>query len=119
MSTFDKFKWKPDLGALPTRTPIVSVVSFGDGYELRVGESLNRVKSSWDLTFTRPADEIVEIDEFLTSKAGVEAFSWETPIKNKNGYVTGVFVCREWQGPAQTEPVLYTLTDKFEQVFES
>lgn len=119
MASFPRFTWKPDLGALPSRKSIASVVSFGDGYELRVGESLNRVKSSWDLTFTRPAEEIMEIDNFLTERAGVEAFVWQTPIKKEDGYVDATFVCREWQGPSQQELGLYTLTATFEQVFES
>lgn len=114
MSSFPEFKWRPDLGAYPTRSPIVQKVSFGDGYELRVSESLNRVKSNWEVTFTRDAAECLEIDKFLTERAGLEAFRWNTPLNEER-----IFVCRQWRGPSQQELGLYVISAEFEEVFES
>lgn len=119
MASLPEFTWIPDLGALPTRTPIVSQIKFGDGYELRVGESLNRVRTSWELTFTRPAEEIIAIDDFLTARGGLEAFRWKTPIKKDGAYVERSFVCREWQGPSQQERGLYVISATFDEVFEN
>ena len=114
MASLPEFTWLPVLGAAPTRRPIVNIVSFGDGYELRVGESLNRVKTSWDLTFTYPVQTILEIDAFLTARGGIEAFRWKDTLGKESSYV-----CREWDGPTQQVEGLYTITATFEEVFES
>lgn len=111
--THPVFSWKPDLGAQPTNTPLVQKVSFGDGYEQRVGESLNRVRHDWDVTFTKSKDEAFAIRDFLEARGGLESFSWTTTIGE-----TRVFVCREWQGPSQQYRGLYVITAKFEEVFE-
>lgn len=112
--TLPEFTWRPDLGAQSTNTPLVQKVSFGDGYEQRVGESLNRVRHDWDLTFTRDIEEILAIRDFLEARAGLEAFSWTTTIGE-----TKAFVCREWQGPSQQYRGVYVITAKFEEVFEA
>lgn len=109
-----EFTWKPDLGATPTNTGLVTKVSFGDGYELRVGESLNRVRQDWEVTFSRDVNEALEISDFLIARGGLEAFSWETPIGQ-----TKTFVCREWNGPTQQYRGVYVITAKFEEVFEA
>lgn len=114
MASFPIFEWKPDLGAAPSSKPLVSAVSFGDGYELRVGESLNRVKTTWTLTFTRTAQEALKIRQFLMDRAGLESFQWTDPLNQTN-----IYVCREWQGPVQQQKGLYTISANFEQVFES
>lgn len=114
MASFPEFTWKADLGAALSSKSLVTSVSFGDGYEQRVGESLNRIKDSWQLTFSRPAKEILEIRAFLKDRAGLESFQWTTPLGE-----TQNFVCREWTGPTQQELGLYVITATFEQVFES
>lgn len=114
MASFPVFKWKPDLGASPTSKPLVSAVGFGDGYEQRIAESLNRVKTSWTLVFTRPIKEALEIQEFLMDRAGIECFTWTDTLGQTNQYV-----CREWQGPSQQYKGLYVINATFEQVFES
>lgn len=114
MASFPIFEWKPDLGAAPTSKPLVTAVSFGDGYEQRVGESLNRVKTTWTLVFTRPIKEALEIRQFLIDRAGLESFQWTDTLGQ-----TAHYVCREWQGPTQQQRGLYTITANFEQVFET
>lgn len=111
---FPEFKWIPDLGVSVSSKPLVSVVSFGDGYELRVAESLNRVKKSYDLTFTKPLSEAREIIAFLEEMGGLSAFRWTSPTD-----VTVMVVCREWNGPNQEVKGLYTVKATFEEVFES
>lgn len=113
-TTFPEFKWRPDLGATPTVTPMVTQVKFGDGYELRVAESLNRTKTSWTLTFTRTLQECSEIHEFLLARAGLEAFQWTDTLGR-----TATYVCREWQGPVQQYRGVYVVSATFEEVFES
>lgn len=114
MTTMPEFKWLPDLGAAPTSTPLVTVVQFGDGYENRVSESLNRVKTSWEVVFTRPYAEIIEIYKFLQERAGVEGFNWTDPLGFNRSYV-----CREWNGPSQQMKGVYVLTATFEEIFEN
>lgn len=113
MASVPHFKWKPDLGAMPSYKPLVTPVSFGDGYELRVGQSLNRVKSAWNLTFSRTVKECLEIRDFLIERGGLESFTWTTPVGE-----TFRYVCREWQGPSQQMAGVYVITATFEQVFE-
>lgn len=112
--TLPEFTWLPDLGANPTSTSLVQKVSFGDGYEMRVGESINRVREDWDLTFTKDLTEALAIRDFLKARGGLESFSWTTTVGD-----TKAFVCREWQGPSQQYKGLYVITAKFEEVFEA
>ena len=114
MASIPVFKWKPDLGASPVTKPNVSVVSFGDSYELRVAESLNRSKTTWTLSFTATAKQILEIRDFLVDRGGLESFSWTNPLGDTNHYV-----CREWTGPLQQQSGVYNISANFEQVFES
>ena len=46
--------------------PNVTVLNFGDDYEQRQAQGLNRIKEEWSLTFTRSYNEINAIDDFLT-----------------------------------------------------
>lgn len=114
MATLPEFKWLPNLGATSKHTPLVSTVSFGDGYELRVGQSVNRIKSSWDVEFSRPLQEIVEIKKFLEARGGLESFRWTDPIGESKAYV-----CREWNGPTQQHKGVYVISCTFEEVFEN
>lgn len=114
MTTLPNFKWLPDLGATPTYQPLVTTVNFGDGYEVRVSESLNRTKRAWDVTFSRPLDEIREINQFLLARGGKEPFRWDGTIGE-----TGAYVCRSWTGPSQQYKGVYVISAQFEEVFES
>ena len=114
MASFPVFEWKADLGAERSSQPLVSNVSFGDGYEYRVSESLNRVRVSYSVNFTRPAKEIMEIENFLVDRAGSESFKWLDPLGTER-----TWVCREWTGPTQQAQGVYVLSATFEEVFES
>lgn len=114
MASFPVFTWKPDLGAAPSTRPLVNTVSFGDGYEQRTAQSLNRNKLSWSLVFTRPLQEALEIQQFLEDRSGLESFTWTDTLGRTNQYV-----CRQWDGPSQQYRGLYVINATFEQVFES
>ena len=94
--------------------PLVSQVAFGDGYELRVSESLNRVKTGYNVLFSRTCDEALEIQKFLMDRAGIEAFKWTTPL----GETDKLWVCRQWSGPTQQARGVYVVSATFEEVFE-
>lgn len=113
MATFPVFEWKPDLGAERTSEPLVSVVSFGDGYEQRVSQTLNRVKHGYTVTFTRTSTEALEIANFLEDRGGVESFEWVDPLGE-----TRTWVCRKWNGPTQQARGVYVIEASFEEVFE-
>ena len=112
-SSFPIFEWKPDLGAERTSEPLATTVSFGDGYELRVGQSLNRVKHGYTVTFTRTAQEALQIASFLEDRAGLECFEWTDPLGE-----TRSWVCRKWNGPTQQARGVYVIEANFEEVFE-
>nr|DAM63265.1 MAG TPA: minor tail protein [Caudoviricetes sp.] len=114
MASIPIFSWKADLGAERSSQPLVTAVSFGDGYELRVAESLNRIRVSYNLNFTRPAKEIMEIESFLVDRGGSELFKWVDPLGQDH-----TWVCREWSGPTQQAQGLYVLSATFIEVFEA
>lgn len=113
MATFPVFEWKPDLGAERTSEPLVTTVSFGDGYEQRVGQTINRVKHGYTVTFTRTAEEALKISAFLEDRGGLESFKWTDPLGEDH-----IWVCRKWTGPSQQARGVYVIEATFEEVFE-
>lgn len=108
------FTWSPSYSAQKAHRPRVLLAQFGDGYEQRVADGINTNPEMWDVQFaTRRDDEADQIDNFLKSRGGVEAFDWVTPFG-----LSGKFVCRDWQR-TKTGPLLSTISAKFEQVFEA
>ena len=108
------FTYVPNYGASATRAPRVKNVKYGDGYELRLPDGINTNPEVWDLQFTnRTSTEALAIDAFLTALGGTQKFQWTTPTG-----VTGNFICRSWP-ISITWGNVYTISAKFEQVFES
>lgn len=104
------FKWKPAPGASYTCKPSVDKASYGDGYEQRVGLSINPMPKKWSLKFVK---EIAAVVTFLETHAGVAAFNWTDPMG-----VGGVYVCREWKA-THVGGDQYELSCDFEQQFEA
>ena len=74
------FTWTPDQGAKRSTKAAVLKAKFGDGYEQRVGDGINSISESWDLSFsTRTKTEILAISAFLAAQKGVTGFTWVTP----------------------------------------
>lgn len=73
------FNWYPDYESEKSVKPNVTVLNFGDDYEQRQAQGLNRIKEEWSLTFTRSYNEINAVDDFLTERSGVESFYWVNP----------------------------------------
>lgn len=108
------FTITPDFGASRTTKPRVNSAKFGDGYEQRVPFGINTVVEEWTLRFAnRTNAEKTELLDFLSARAGVESFDW-TPVGDT---VSKKFVCREWSDTLENND-LYSITAKFEQVFE-
>lgn len=110
MATFNyAIDWSPQA----SERPRVLSSKFGDGYEQRVADGINVRPLTYDLQFkNRSATEAGNILTFLRARNGVESFDWTPP----NGSA-GKYVCREWNhSPDQVDR--YTVTAKFEQVFE-
>jgi phage-related protein len=105
------FTWSPDPGATGPKTPRVKVAPYGDGYEQRVGEGINRIVRTWSLTFTRPTAEIDAIDAFLEARAGAESFDW-TPPRGP----AGKWKCASWSVSVPALSV-QSLTATFTEVF--
>lgn len=106
------FIWVPSYGSAVTTKPNVEVAKFGDGYEQRVGTSINTRARKWEVTFaSRPNATADAIVEFLETAGAVQCFAWVPPHGNP-----GKWVCREWS-EAQTGPYTRTVTATFEEVF--
>ena len=108
------FTYSPNYGAQAQRAPRTKSVKYGDGYELRLVDGINTQPEIWDLQFTnRTSTEALAIDAFLTALQGTAKFAWTTPTG-----VTANFICRTWN-MSITWGNVYTVTAKFEQVFEA
>ena len=113
----ETFTWNPQKGFTGERTPNVSVVSLGDGYEQRQTKGINPLMGKYPLTFIGYDDAKCSlpnvakaVDAFLTARMAVEAFYW-TPSDTG---VQALYVCRTWS--LQKTGSVYQLTATFEQV---
>jgi phage-related protein len=110
------FTWTPDFGA--SNNPKQSVIEsrFGDGYSQRQQVGLNGSADVWSVTFgNRSADEAGQITDFLEARGGVEAFDWTPP----GASYPARFICRSGNWSVTTVKFnLYSISAKFEQVFE-
>lgn len=106
------FSYSPDLGAKRSMRPTVSQVKFGDGYELRLRHGMNTSVRKWSMSFTRGADEAMQILAFLEARGAIESFLWTDPLDQ-----IGTFVCREWTS-SQVRFGIYKIDANFEEVFE-
>jgi phage-related protein len=106
------FTWVPTYDATKTVTPKVKVIKFGDSYEQRHGDGINRQPRKYSLMFKRAKAEIDLIDDFLKVRGSIDAFNYTHP-----GQTIGVFVCREW---TRTNVALGvdSLSAIFEEVYE-
>lgn len=106
------FTWVPDYDAAEDVSTKVIKAQFGDGYELRVPDGINAVKSTWALAFTlRTKVEVTAIAAFLRERAGAESFNWAPP-----GEVARTFKCESWKRVLRTDSDS-SLSCSFEEVF--
>ena len=73
------FYWSPDPGANLDTEFKLRVAKFGDGYQQRAPDGINNVDDKWSLTFTRTADVIDQIHQFLLGKKNGESFTFTPP----------------------------------------
>lgn len=111
MSEFT-FTWLPDMGASMNVEPNIDGAKYGDGYEQRVGLSINSQAKKWSVTFTKSAFEASAILAFLSARNAADSFNWTDPMDS-----LGTYVCKKWQH-RQINPGIYQVTGDFEQVFE-
>lgn len=110
--TRETFTWYPDFESQKTVKPNVAVLNFGDDYEQRQRQGLNRIKEEWSLTFTRSYELINAVDDFLTARGGVESFYWVNPRGKQIIVVCDEHTVKRYQG-------YLVLTATFRQVFEA
>lgn len=107
------FTWTPSVGANLSMRPTVRRVSFGDGYEQRLGFGINTQTQVWSLEFRgRTSSDAVAIDNFLRARGAVQAFDWTPP-----GGLPAKFVCDEWSRSVD-EPNIESVRATFKQVFD-
>lgn len=74
------FTWTPSLASPVETEPRVLSTKFGEGYEAVGADGLNPIVREWDLQFTNVSVTVADaIDDFLTLKAGVTAFTFTPP----------------------------------------
>ncbi|AHF77898.1 Minor tail protein M [Sodalis praecaptivus] len=105
-----EFQWLPDQDFTSTVEPRVRVVSYGDGYEQRQKNGINSDLRSYSLTFTGDADYIDHIENFLTERGGVEAFTWKAQDK----WTPRTFKCATWS--RKVNGLWETITATFQEV---
>lgn len=107
------FTWAADYGSSVSTKPSVLRAKFGDGYEQRVGDGLNSLVRTWNVTFTVAPDVATAIDEFLSGLKGVTNFDW-TPPRG----AAGKWVCEtEWTVNV-VNAGQHALSAIFQEVFE-
>lgn len=112
----ETFTWSPQKGFTVTRTPNVSVVSLGDGYEQRQVKGINPLMDSYSLTFVGVdglcgrANIAKDAEAFIKARGAVESFYW-TPSDTG---IQALFVCRSWTMTKTGQK--YDLSATFEQV---
>lgn len=105
----ERFGWLPAQGASVSVKPKVAAITFGDGYEQRVGHGINNRARKWSLKFVK---YVYDVRVFLERHNGLSSFMWTDPLG-----LSGVYVCREWR-QVHLGSNRYELTCEFEQVFE-
>jgi phage-related protein len=86
------FTWTPDRGLTRNVEARVNSITFGDGYEQRVGDGINTLNESVPLSFTlRTKTEINAIEDFFAARAGIENFDWTNPRGQ-----TLKYTCKAW-----------------------
>jgi phage-related protein len=108
-----EFVWFESHGTSRRHKPRVKQITYGDGYEARIGTGINAQPQVWDLVFSGGAyEQITGIEDFLKARGGIESFGWTTP----RGEAIRV-VCREWTRTYDSGAEC-SLRATFEQVFE-
>lgn len=105
------FTYSPTYGATENNTPKVRKAVFGDGYQQRVGDGINRTARMWSLGFEGVKSDIDTIDSFLETEDGITAFDWQPPAGP-----SGKWICSDWStGINQYDN--WVLNANFEEVF--
>lgn len=111
MSTFS---FAPDYDADNDVKPKIDTVKFGDGYELRQARGLNIRPESWALTFSKlSSTDRDSIVAFFVALNGTSSFTWTPP-----GGSAGKYKLSDGWKVRVERGNLFTITAKFEQVFE-
>lgn len=108
-----EFTYTPSRGFTKNITPAVTTAKFGDGYAQRVVFGINNVANSWNLQFNSiPVATADAIDAFLTSKAGVYAFTFRPHGEDTDVNV----ICSTWSKVYESE-ISRNVSATFERVY--
>jgi|APGre2960657423_1045063.scaffolds.fasta_scaffold137409_2 phage-related protein len=115
-TTLFKFIWTPSYTSSFQHKPSVSTIRFGNGYEQRIGKSINPDLKTLQLNFDqRTSREARAIIYFLQQRASIQAFAYNPgDIYSEQSYRTK-YVCREWETNF-TFKENYSIRAKFEEV---
>ena len=110
MSTFT---FSPTYGATENVAPKVKKAQFGDGYQQRTGDGINRTARLWSLTFEGTKADIDAIDLFLETEDGITSFDYTPPCGP-----AGKFICSGWSSSIN-QFNNWSLSANFQEVFGS
>ncbi|WP_420825798.1 phage tail protein [Pseudomonas typographi] len=107
----DEFIWCPYIEPTGTGTFRVRSAQFGSGYKQVASDGINNESQSWPLTFRGSEAYVLEILNFLRSKAGYIPFTWTPPLGSQ-----AKFTCTSY-GATPLGGGNFTLTATFDQYF--
>jgi len=104
---------EPNIGSTKTTNTRILRADFGDGYSQRAGDGLNAIKLTLNLSWSAlPVADADTIEDFLTARAGYEAFKYTKPRGTEKKYI-----CVEWNRE-YSYPNHDKITAVFEEVFD-
>ena len=107
------FSFSPTYGATENIAPRVKKAVFGDGYQQRVGDGINRTARLLSLSFEGTQADIDAIDLFLSTEDGITSFDFTPPSG-----AAGKFICSAWSSSIN-QFNNFVLNANFEEVFGS
>lgn len=109
----------PDRQLQNTSKRSTLIASFGDGYEQRLGDGINNLKKTFQLTLAnRPIEEADEILAFLNENLSLNSFDFTYKDTNEVGGESTIKVICEKCVATYINCDFVTINTSFRQVFD-
>lgn len=116
------FSWRPLLETPGQFASRIHVAQFGGGYKQAVGDGINNITESWNLTFKSDEATIMAIHDFLRQHGGFIPFLWTPKASVQKQWDCEEFrvinhTSRGYGSPLTENPGIWMLTATFNQRF--
>jgi phage-related protein len=109
----ETFPWEASMGTSKETKARVIKTQYGDGYSQRLGDGINSIDQSWQVTVkAKSLSEADDIEAFLSSHSGAAPFLWPTRSVPSGIKVT----CDAWRRQDRFSSGIISAT--FLQVFD-